>query len=79
MTYAIMDFHKEYEDIIKIVPTYRLGQHFINKFIKQSSSEEMCDLWNEWDSPTANLHIYEIIERYNWDLNDLPVISEEKL
>lgn len=78
MAYTITDFHKEYEEIIKTVPTYRAGQHFINEFIKESSSDEMCDLWNDCNYITALSKIYSIIDTYGWDYYDLPVISKEK-
>lgn len=78
MTYQ--EFEQEYFNLIsdpKVGNTYRLGQHFINKFIKDTSSYEMQKLWNEKVIDTARERIYYIIESYKWDWNDLPVLDKE--
>lgn len=40
MVYTLQDLITEFHNIQKDVPTYRLGQHFINEFIKDSSTPE---------------------------------------
>lgn len=75
--YTIASFNVDYLKIFNEVPTYRLGQHFIDQFIKDSTSKEMCLLWEEKDTTKAYEKIYEIINRYDWDFFDLPVITRE--
>ena len=55
-----------------------MGQHFINKFIKDSSSEEMQELWNKDCVVLAAQRIERIIERNCWDYYDLPVLPKEE-
>ncbi len=68
-------FTSAYYDIKFQCPSYRYGQHFINMFIKDSSSQEMIDLWNEENIMTACDKACEIIERYHWDYDDLPLVD----
>lgn len=62
----------EFEDIQSRNPTYRLGQHFINRFIVDSSSEDMQKLWNERDQQVSMLRINKIVREYNWAWHYLP-------
>ena len=70
MTFA--DFIKEYETIRTTNHTYRLGQHFINRFIVDSSSPEMQKLWNAKCTQVSMCIIYKILSEYNWSWQDLP-------
>lgn len=77
MTYQ--EFEQEYFNLIsdpKVGDTYRLGQHFINLFIKDSSSYGMQKLWNEKVIDTARERIHYVIESHDWDWNDLPVLEK---
>lgn len=73
MPYTLQDLITEFHNIQKDVPTYRLGQHFINEFIKDSSTQEMCSLWEEREYGIALGKIYELIGKYQWDVDDLPL------
>ena len=77
MKYTVIDFNNEFYKIKETVPSYRLGQFFITKFIKDSSSDEMQKLWNEDNTSLVNSKICEIIQINCWDLYDLPVLKEE--
>ena len=70
MTYV--DFLQDYFDKRKKCEDYRLGQHFINLFIKDSSTPRMCTLWEEKDVLKAEKQIHEIINILQWDYDDLP-------
>lgn len=73
MTFS--DFIKEYETIRTTNHTYRLGQHFINRFIVDSSSPDMQKLWNERDQKMSMFFIGKIVCDYDWDegnLHELP-------
>ena len=72
MTFS--DFIKEYEELKSTNHTYRSGQHFINRFIIDSSSEEMQKLWDAKCTQEVMVRIYKVIRGYNWDWNDLPEI-----
>lgn len=55
--------------------TYRLGQHFINCFIKVEVSEPLCKgLWEETNSEVINHTINLIISKYHWDATALPLL-----
>ena len=79
MAYSIQDFTKEFYEIKETSPTYRVGQFFITKFIKDSTSEEMQELWNEEFTTLAFFKINEIIERWDWDYNDLPILIQSEV
>ena len=71
---SYFDFIKQYTDISKHVPNYRLGQHFINTFIKkEDNTTDYNKLWNETDLFKANKSILGIIDKLQWDINNLPV------
>ena len=76
MTFS--DFMKGYEALKTTNPTYRLGQHFITLFIKDSSSEEMQKLWNEKDEHITMSCINEVLRKYHWATHDLPEIPKNK-
>ncbi len=74
MTYE--DFLISYFKRLEQWEDYRLGQHFCNLFIKDSSTPTMCRLWEERDFQKATGMILVLIDIYQWDYNDLPVIKE---
>lgn len=78
-TITLHEFDKSFQKIHASNHDYRIGQHFINLFIKDSSSDEMCRLWNEKDQDKAGEMIVEIIQRYQWDFRKLPVLREDLL
>lgn len=73
------EFIRSYNKAKRNVQDYRLGQHFMNLFIKDKS-DLTCDeclkgLWQK-DGKEALDQIAKVVEKYNWDLNQLPVIKE---
>ena len=68
LTHLISQFHMIEEDI----PSYRLGQHFINLCIEDSSSALMQELWNAKEDRALDI-ISEIMDNYQWKANFLPV------
>ncbi len=77
MKYTLNTFTKEYHKLADELHRYRLGQHFINRFIKDSSTPEMQELWNEWDYSKAFTMIHDFIEANQWDYYDLPLIKKD--
>lgn len=69
-------FLQQYREELKVCPSYRLGQHFINLFIKDSSSRRMQLLWNESNFKLAKFEICEYINEMQWDYNDLPLLEK---
>lgn len=73
------EFEQNYFDLIsdpKIGNTYRFGQHFINSFIKDSSTPRFQKLWNERNFKLAKFEICEYINEVHWDYNDLPLLEK---
>jgi hypothetical protein len=69
------EFYQSFAVISKYNHHYRLGQHFINMFVKDSNSDEVFEgLW-ESDSFDAHAIINKVIEKYQWDLLKLPVVD----
>lgn len=72
-------FLRSYRTIKKHSPSYRLGQYFISCFIKDEHSDKLCTgLWN-MDDLDAYERINLIIERYNWDVNKLILVREDRI
>ena len=80
MPFTYQDFHKSWKDIHDRVPSYRIGQHWVNLFIKDEMSNEVMikGLW-EKTGEEAYEQINDIIQVYQWDLDDLPIMREELL
>lgn len=63
--------------------TYRLGQMFLSLTFKKLGQEaesfypKYYKLWNEDDPVLAEDMIQEIIDMYNWDFMNVPVVSPE--
>ncbi len=76
-TITWQQFHSEFFDTKVVYPTYRLGQHFINTFIKDESDEIVEGLWGK-DGLDAVAQCYEIIEKYQWDIQNLPVVDRDE-
>lgn len=78
MPYTIQDFTKDFYDKEKEVPSYRMGQHFLNvmKINLEGTPFSKRNLWNEWNHNKAITTIHEIIEYYQWDYYDLPIKEE---
>jgi len=75
MTYSISDFTQEFYSLQEECPSYRMGQHFINKMkinLEGTPFDER-KLWGEWDTNLAIETICNIIEYYQWDCYDLPI------
>lgn len=78
MPYTIVNFVREYNKIKETTPSYRIGQYFCSMFLRDSSTPELCSLWNEWDEDKALVSIHDIIQRYDWDYYDLPLLDKNK-
>lgn len=78
MPFTYQDFHKSWQDIHDKVPSYRIGQHFMNLFIRDELSNSVMfkGLW-EKTGEEAYEQINDIIQVYQWDLDDLPIMREE--
>lgn len=81
-TITWQQFYKSYRAIHEGVPSYRLGQHFCNLFIRDSDPTT-CDpvvkgLWNK-TGEEAFSQCFKIIEHYHWDVNELPLEREDLL
>lgn len=58
------------------VASYRLGQHFINRCICDSSPRRFQVLWNIEDPVLALGAIQSICQEYQWDVTNMPTIRE---
>ena len=77
MTYQ--QFLADYYTLINdpsVGKTYRLGQHFINLFIVDSSDIRMQKLWNETQLKLAKVEICKYINEMQWDYEDLPLLKK---
>lgn len=70
---TLQEFEQEYFNLRKETPSYRYGQHFMNSFGFLALGEEAASLWNEKDIDKAREVVLQIIERYQWCVNDLPL------
>lgn len=57
-------------------PSYRFGQHFINRCFY--SDQGFDDLWNA-SSDKAGVMIGDIFDSYNWPYDRIPVVREVDL
>ena len=75
-TITYQDFYKSFWSIRENVPSYRLGQHFVNMFVKDSNTRDKLfeGLYNK-TGDEAMTQICKIIEAYQWDLQKLPVVN----
>lgn len=55
----------------------RVGQHFINLFIKKETDPALNELWNNTDTTDAIDLCLKVIEQYQWDLQSLRVVNKE--
>ncbi|AGG57810.1 hypothetical protein VPBG_00038 [Vibrio phage helene 12B3] len=74
-------FYKSFLQVLETTPSYRLGQHFMNMFI-YDTSEFTCDeackgLWNK-TGDQAFTQCFEIINKYQWDVENLPLVDRSK-
>lgn len=65
-TITLDELIAEFNEIQKKVPTYRLGQHFINRCIVDESDPRLDHLWEEENFQYAKDHIIEICGAYHW-------------
>lgn len=77
MAFTYQDFITSWKQIHDKVPSYRIGQHWINLFIKDEQACEVMvkGLWNK-TGDEAFQQIKDIIDVYQWDYNDLPVMNK---
>ncbi len=73
-TMTMAEFETEYFKLAEINPSYRYGQHFLSKFVKDSTPYTY--LWNEKDVDIARKEVYTLIADWNWNLTSLPVCEE---
>lgn len=70
------EFIASYHKIKDANPSYRLGQHFINCFIKDSSSPDMQKLWNNTSQSNCVTAIMLIMHDYSWDYRSMPLLEK---
>lgn len=75
-TITWQQFYKSYYSIRENAPSYRLGQHFCNLFIRDSDPTT-CDpvvkgLWDKTEED-ALIQCLKVIKHYHWDMNALPL------
>ncbi|CAL9975894.1 hypothetical protein VPHD260_0074 [Vibrio phage D260] len=71
LNWLIRQAHQIEEDI----PHYRVGQHFCNLLIKDTTTDPLFSkLWNEQAEADALDIIYEIMGKYHWKGSMLPAI-----
>lgn len=68
------EFYSTYRELRNEVPSYRLGQHFVNLFIKDRSSDAYNKLWNLPEAGAMRV-ILRTIEDFQWDLGKLPLVK----
>ena len=74
MTYQ--QFEQEYHDIKSICRSYRLGQHFINRFVEGDTSH-LCLMWNEVSFEAARNLVSTYIVENKLDWNGLVLLVDE--
>jgi len=79
-TITWQQFHENFLSLKQQCPSYRLGQHFCNLFIKDSDPTT-CDavvkgLWDK-TGDEAFVQCFKVIKYYQWDLQDLPLIDSK--
>ena len=74
MTYT--QFYRNFLNLKVEVPSYRLGQYFINLFIKDETDPVLKGLWNKTDREAAE-QIHKVIDKYQWNVMDLPLMKEK--
>jgi hypothetical protein len=73
-----MQFRQFCESYKRVKPDgIRVGQHFINLFIKGETDPSLDELWNNTDVTDSIDLCLKVIERYQWDLQSLRVINKE--
>ena len=68
------EFYTSYMGYRKLVPSYRLGQHFVNLFIKDRSSDLANKLWNLPEAGAMHVTL-RTIEDLQWDLDKLLLVK----
>lgn len=75
LNHMITQAHQMQEDI----PSYRVGQHFINLMgLESSTDEQLQRLWNSTDEQEVMNIIHDLMGRYHWKGNLMPNIRECK-
>ena len=71
------EFYESFIVLKESVPSYRLGQHFMNMFIMDRSEltcDEVCKgLWGK-TGDEAVLQCYQVINKYQWSTQKLPLL-----
>lgn len=65
-TITLPELIAEYNEIQNKVPSYRLGQHFINRCIKIESDSLLDGLWDEENFTSAKSRIIDVCAAYHW-------------
>ncbi|QKN88431.1 hypothetical protein vBValSX1_38 [Vibrio phage vB_ValS_X1] len=63
----------EYSGVSEKEPSYRLGQHFINRCVRDDKDPLLAGLWEETDPEMASIQILKVCDAWQWDLRNLPV------
>lgn len=80
-TITWQEFYKSYLILKVCNRSYRLGQHFMNMFIyycSERTCDEVCKgLWEKTGEPAFE-QCMEVINKYQWDTQNLPMIERSK-
>ena len=76
MTYT--QFYRNFLNLKVEVPSYRLGQYFINLFIKDETDPVLKGLWDKTDTE-ASEQIKTVLDKYQWDVMDLPLMKDKAM
>lgn len=75
LAHMITQAHLIQEDI----PSYRIGQHFINLMgIDDSEDPQLQRLWNSTNEKEVMEIIHDLMDRYQWKSNFMPTVTECK-
>lgn len=79
-TVTYYEFMNSYSKCNEEVPSVRLGQYFINHFIKkEDNTTDYSKLWNEEDDQLAHILITALVEQLQWDFDKLVLVRGDKL
>ncbi len=72
-TMTIAEFEKDFFEEYSKCDSYRYGQHFINKFVKERNDTTLR-IWNINDADEARISCFEYAEHYQWDFAKLIIV-----
>tara|TARA_B100001105_G_scaffold119372_1_gene95630 strand:- start:2896 stop:3153 length:258 start_codon:yes stop_codon:yes gene_type:complete len=79
MKIAAIQIYTDWCRIVQEIPSYRLGQHYINVLGLRDTTFKGIDLFFVESVELSDKLFYEMCLEYRWDLFDLPVFGEYDL